>query len=85
MPVNTEAQVRRRRSAWRSTIVSTVTRVALAALLIWLWYEAQSGAVRALLLVLALCNLGTIVPLWILLKERLKEIEGGEEDAAAQY
>ena len=85
MPVNTEAQVRRRRSAWRSTIVSTVTRVALAALLIWLWYEAQSGAARALLLVLALCNLGTIVPLWILLKERLKEIEGGEEDAAAQY
>ena len=36
-------------------------------------------------LVVILLELGTIVPVWILLKTRLKEIQGGEEDAASQY
>lgn len=37
------------------------------------------------MLIAGLLELGMIVPVWILLKTRLKEIEGGEEDAAAQY
>ena len=39
----------------------------------------------AVMLIAGLLELGMIVPVWILLKTRLKEIEGGEEDAAAQY
>ena len=37
------------------------------------------------MLIAGLLELGMIIPVWILLKIRLKEIEGGEEDAAAQY
>ena len=37
------------------------------------------------MLIAGLLELGMIVPVWILLKTRLKEIEGGEEDVAAQY
>jgi len=37
------------------------------------------------MLIAGLLELGMIVPVWILLKTRLKEIEGGEEDAATQY
>jgi len=37
------------------------------------------------MLIVGLLELGMIIPVWILLKTRLKEIEGGEEDAAAQY
>ena len=37
------------------------------------------------MLIAGLLELGMIIPVWILLKTRLKEIEGGEEDAAAQY
>ena len=44
-----------------------------------------SAVLSVVLLVLALINLGTIVPLWISFRIRLKEIEGGEEDAAAEY
>ena len=85
MPANTEAQARRRKDAWHSAVSATVVRLALSALLVWLWRRSGGGLLRAALLGLALYNMGTIVPVWILLKTRLKEIEVGEEDAAAQY
>ena len=48
-------------------------------------FYVPEGFWSAVMLIAGLLELGMIVPVWILLKTRLKEIEGGEEDAAAQY
>ena len=64
---------------------NTVLRLIAAGVLLWCRREVDSAVLSVVLLVLALINLGTIVPLWISFRIRLKEIEGGEEDAAAEY
>lgn len=80
------AQQQRRRDAIHSAVVSTVMMGFTAAVMLFLrGYYHVDGLGGALLLIISLLDLGAIVPVWILLKERLKEIEGGEEDAAAQY
>ena len=79
--INEVAQAKRRKEAWQSAVSSTlvqlVSGVALRRYCGDFW--------RAVLLILAVLDLGMVIPIWILLKTRLKEIEGGEEDAAAQY
>ncbi len=88
MPRNTDspAQALRRREAWRSVIFATVFRLLMAAVVLGLrWHYQMEGFAGALLLIVAVVELGTIVPAWMSLKVRLKEIEGGEEDAASQY
>ena len=80
------AQALRRREAWQSVIGATLLRLATGVLLLGLrWYYQIAGIASAVLLLMALLDLGSILPVWILLRQRLKEIEGGEEDAAAQY
>jgi len=54
-------------------------------MLVLRWYYQIDNFWGAVLLIFSVLELGMIVPVWILLKTRLKEIEGGEEDAAAQY
>lgn len=85
--IDPEAQAQRRREAWQSAVTATVLRLAAAALLLFLrrYHHMEDGLIGTLMLLIALLDLGTIVPVWILLKTRLKEIEGGEEDAASQY
>ena len=87
MPKNTEnAQAQRRREATWSAVVSTVMRLLMAAVLLWLRWGRDGGSFLSKLLVVVLVlELGSIVPIWINLKKRLEEIQGGEEDAAAQY
>ena len=87
MPKNTEnAQAQRRREAIWSAVVSTVMRLLMAAVLLWLRWGRDGGSFLSKLLVVVLVlELGSIVPIWINLKKRLEEIQGGEEDAAAQY
>ena len=88
MPSNTkgEAQKQRRRDAWKSAIIATVWMLLSASMLLLLrHYYVPEGFWSAVMLIAGLLELGMIVPVWILLKTRLKEIEGGEEDAAAQY
>ena len=87
-PKNTEseAQRRRRREAWRSATVSSLWMLLTATMLLMLRkLYVPEGFWSAVLLISSLTELGMIIPVWILLKTRLKEIEGGEEDAAAQY
>lgn len=80
------AQAARRREAWQSVTGTTLLRLATGALLLGLrWYYQMAGVASAVMLIAALLDLGSILPVWILLRQRLKEIEGGEEDAAAQY
>ena len=81
----TPANIKRRRDALRSAVVNTLLRLVAAAVLLWCRRTADSVFISVLLLVTALVNLGTIVPIWISFRMRLKEIEGGEEDAAAEY
>ncbi len=82
--INEEAQRKRRRDAFQSAAVSTLLLVLSAGVLLFLRSQTE-GFWNAVLLILSVLELGMVIPVWILLKTRLKEIEGGEEDAAAQY
>lgn len=87
-PKNTESlsQVRRRKNAILGAASSTLLRLTLVALLLWLRASLDpAGFTAKLLLVLIVLDLGSIPLIWVSLKARLKEIQGGEEDAAAQY
>ena len=84
--INEEAQKYRRRDAWKSAIIATVWMLLSASMLLLLrHFYVPEGFWNAVMLIAGLLELGMIVPVWILHKTRLKEIEGGEEDAAAQY
>lgn len=88
MPRNIDerAQRERRRGAWQSAwIVTCIMAFTGTLLLILRWLYPIKGFGNVLVFVVALLNFGTIIPVWILLKVRLREIEGGEEDAATEY
>ena len=82
----TPANIERRREALRGDLTATVVQILTAAVLLWVRLQGDvPGFVALLLLVLAIIDLGAIVPIWINFRARLKEIQGGEEDAAAEY
>ena len=84
--INEAAQRQRRRSAWLSTVFSSVWMILTAIALLYLRQQyVPDGFWHAVLLIAAVLELGMLIPVWILLKLRLNEIKGGEEDAAAQY
>ena len=87
MPENIEErQARRRRDALRSALAGTLLNLLTAGVLFWLWLSAERGGLLSKLLVLCIVlDLGSILPIWINLRARFKEIQGGEEDAASQY
>lgn len=79
-------QAQRRRNAVWSAVVSTGMQLLTALALLWLRTGLNpAGFAAKLLLLAAVLDLGSILPVWILLRARLKEIQGGEEDAASQY
>ncbi len=83
-PANTNAA--RRKSAILGALSSTVLRLTVAAVSLWFRADADPAALSAkLLLLIIVLDLGSIPFIWISLRTRLKEIQGGEEDAAAQY
>lgn len=87
-PKSTESpsQTARRRSAILGALSSTLLRATAVVLLLWLRASLDpAGFLSKLLLVVLVLDLGSIPLIWISLKTRLKEIQGGEEDAAAQY
>ena len=85
MPKSTDPRARRRASAIRGAVTGIAVRLLAAAVLVWIRRSMPSGMLSILFLALILVELGSIVPTIVVLKQRLKEIEGGEEDAAAQY
>ena len=88
MPNNTDspAQRRRKKDALQSALVSSGWMgLSGVALLVLSTVFVETPLVRTMLTIVSLLELGMIVPVWILYKTRLKEIEGGEEDAASQY
>ena len=81
MPGNTK-----KRDALKSACIYTLLCLAAPALLLHLRCRyCPEGLLGTVLLIISLLDLGLIVPIWISFKERIKEIEGGEEDAAAEY
>ena len=87
-PKNTESlsQVRRRKNAILGAASSTLLRLTVVALLLWLRASLDpAGFASKLLLVILVLDLGSIPLIWVSLRARLKEIQGGEEDAASQY
>lgn len=84
MPKSTESKSRRQ--AVVSAVESAVLDVAVCGGMLWLrqvyWPD---GGLSVVLAVLAVIHLAKLIPLWLSLRERLQEIEGGEEDAAHQY
>lgn len=85
MPKSTDPRARRRASAIRGAVTGIAVRLLCAAVLVWIRRSMPDGVLSVLFLALILVELGSIVPTIVVLKQRLKEIEGGEEDAAAQY
>ena len=88
MPENTDspAQRRRKKDALQSALVSSAwMALSAAALAVLSSIFVKNTLVRTVLTIVSLLELGMIVPVWILYITRLKEIEGGEEDAAAEY
>ena len=85
MPGSTDRR-RARRGAWASALAFTAVQAATGALLLWgcalLWERLW---LRALLLFLTAGDLLSVPFVWIALRQRLKEIKGGEKDAAAEY
>ena len=82
--INEAAQAKRRKDAWISALSAVFFQLVSCIIMLAL-RRYCTGFWAAVLLILSLLDLGMIIPVWILLKTRLKEIEGGEEDAAAQY
>ncbi|MDE7220753.1 MAG: hypothetical protein K2O45_14245 [Oscillospiraceae bacterium] len=85
-PANTDGQAVRRKNAILGALSSAVMRLAAAVIMLWLRssWEPEDFLAKVLLILIVL-DLGSIPFIWISLKTRLKEIQGGEEDAAAQY
>ena len=84
--IDEDAQLRRRKDAFHSALVSSLMLfIPAAVILLLLRYYAVGGFWGTVLRIISVLELGAIVPVWILLKTRLEEIEGGEEDAAAEY
>jgi len=84
--IDIEAQKKRKKEALQSALMGILMRLALALLLVWLAVRNHRGTtVEILFCLLAVINLGSVIPIWKSYQLRIKEIEGGEEDAAAQY
>ena len=82
----TPSQRQRRKNAVWGAVMSSFFRLLSAAALLWLRASlAPAGFGSKLMLIIIVLDLGSIPLIWISLRTRLKEIQGGEEDAAAQY
>lgn len=85
MPGNTDRRALRR-GAWTSALIFTAVQLATGALLLWGCALAWDFFwLRTLLLILTAGDLLAIPALWVALRQRMKEIKGGEQDAAAEY
>ena len=86
MQKSTDSQKKKRKDAIFSAVFYSLLTAVTAIVTLYIRFRFDiAGFLGALLLIIALVDLGIIIPIYIILKERLKEIQGGEEDAAAQY
>lgn len=81
-----ESIERRKRQAILSALVNGCWLVLSAVVVLWLRQLLQSREILSVLLaVITGADMLMLLPLAVSLRQRLKEIEGGEEDEARQY
>ena len=81
-----ESIERRKRQAVLSALLNGCWLVLSAVVVLWLrWLLQPGGLLSALMLVIVGADILLLLPLAVSLRQRLKEIEGGEEDEARQY
>ena len=85
MPANTEARRARRRQAILSAAIKGALFLITAAALFAMSRICTGDMLPVILRILAAIDLLSLLPLALSLRERLHEIEGGEEDAARNY
>lgn len=84
--IDPTAQSKRRREAWLSILAATGILILTGSVFLALGCCLSVPVwVQTILVLIGLFDLGTLIPVWKLLKIRLLEIKGGEEDAASQY
>ncbi len=84
--INEKAQAKRRKEAYQSAVISSFLLLLSTTVLISLrLYYQIDGFWGTVMVGAAIIEFVMIFPIWRLLKIRLKEIEGGEEDVATQY
>ena len=84
--INQKTQKKRRREACQSVWITSAWLMLAGVLFLVLRYKLHiEGFAGFVMIGLGIVDIGMIIPIWILLKMRLKEIEGGEEDAASKY
>ena len=77
---------RRKRQAVLSALLSGCWLVLSAVVVLWLrWLLQPGGLLSALMLVIVGADILLLLPLAVSLRQRLKEIEGGEEYEARNY
>ena len=85
-PANIKSQQARRKSAILGAVSSTLIRLTAVVIILWLRASLDpAGFTSKILLIIIVLDLGSIPLIWVSLRARLKEIQGGEEDAAAEY
>jgi hypothetical protein len=85
-PGSTDSPARLRRQALVSAAVYGLGLLSQTGLLLWVRHRfLRPGILSTLLLVLALASTAALIPLGLVLRGRLREIEGGEIDEARQY
>lgn len=81
-PKSTDQEKRR---AVCSVVPGVLFRLLIAGLLFYCWDLWQPGLMKTVLLVLAVGNLITVPFTFVVLGQRLREIEKGELDEARKY
>ncbi len=81
--MNVKSTDKRRKGSIKSAIVMSIIMIAVIALLIW-GYITEPLPIILFAIIIAF-PVAVIVGVWLALRERLKEIAGGEEDAASKY
>ena len=81
--MNVKHTDKKRNATIKAAIVMSILMIALIALLIWA-YITEPLPIIFFIIIVAF-PIAVIIGVWLALKQRLKEIEGGEEDAASKY
>lgn len=84
-PESTDSRRGQKKNAIESVVIFILLQVLSAVILLWCRSLCPVRWLNAALLVLAVLDLASILPSLAVLKQRMKEIEGGELDAARKY
>lgn len=86
MDVKRQDRVQKKRGSLLAAMVFCVLMIAVEALFLWaVWMDPEAAPPFFVLAVFVAVPAVFIAGTMIALVQRLKEIEGGEEDVAAQY